>query len=180
MDVPYALRTTTSDCDRIAPAGEYVPGVQAEPHERRFRASYQLVYLSRCLNVCPGMRMERGDQADLLRAARDLVRALREAVPLLLGETRVDIPYPPGDALALRISGFREHEDRRAERGKQPARVHRVRELLFIARRDVERDRTKCARERKPPFAQQRCQGRGVLGKVAPRPWHLCCANGGF
>ena len=147
-----------------------MPGVQAEPHKRRVGASHQLVDLSRSLNVCPGVRMERGDQADLLCAARDPVRALREAVPLLLGETRVDIPYPPGDALALRISGFREHEDRRAERGKQPARVHRVRELLFIARRDVERDRTKCARERKPPFAQQRCQGRGVLWKVAPRP----------
>src|SRR5438445_3187390 len=170
MDVPYALRITTSDRDRIAPAVEDVPGVQAEPHERRVGASHQLVDLSRSLNVCPGMRMERSDQADLLRAARDLVRDPREAMPLLLRETRVDIPYPPGDALALRISGFREHEDRRAERGKQPARVYRVRELLFIARRDVERDRTKCARERKPPFAQQRCQGRGVLGKVAPRP----------
>src|SRR2546427_179762 len=79
MDVPYALRITTSDRDRIAPAVENVPGVQAEPHERRVGASHQLVDLSRSFNVCPGMRMERGDQTDLLRAARDLVRTLREA-----------------------------------------------------------------------------------------------------
>src|SRR5439155_3728210 len=102
----------------------------------------------------------------LLRATRDLVRAVREPFPFVLGEAPIAGGYPSGDALALVVTRFGKHEDRRSDLRKQPACVHRVRELFVVALRIVQGDRTERASHREPPLAEFLREDLGIFWQI--------------
>ena len=151
--MPDAFGVAARERHGIAAAVVDVPRVEAETDERWVRASKQLVDLARRLDVGPGVRMERTAEPHLLRAPCDLVRAAREALPLVFGKARIGRAHTPGDALALGAARLREHEDRRTEIGEKPRSLHRVGELLVVPGGIVKRDRTERSGEREPPLA---------------------------
>ena len=147
-----------------------MPGVEAESDERRIGAPQELFRLGRRFDVRPGVWMEGGHEAHLLRAARDLVRTLGEALPLVIGEMRIARAYATGDALAFRNTGLREHEHRRTEIGEKPAGIHRIGHLLVVAKRVVQRHRTERAGEREAACTQLLPKYGGILREVSPGP----------
>ena len=161
--MPDTFGITARERDGIAAAVIDVPGVEAETDERRVRASKQLVYLARRLDVCPGVGMERTDEPHLLRSPCDLVRAIGEAVPVVFGEARISRAHPPSDTLALGAARLREHEDGRTEIGEEPRGLHRVGELLVVPAGVVKRDRTERSSERESALAQLAFKAGGVL-----------------
>ena len=107
--------------------------------------------------------MERAAEPHLLRASRDLVRAVREALPLLLGEVRIGRAHAAGDPPALGVARLREHEDGRAEIREKPRGLHGVGELLLVPGGVVQSHRTERAGEREAALAQLTFKRRGTL-----------------
>src|SRR5205823_15087078 len=166
VHVPDAPGIAARESDRIAAAVVHVPGVEAESDERRIGAPQELFRLGRRFDVCPGGWMEGGHEAHLFRAARDLVRTLGEALPLVIGEMRIARAYETGYSLAFRNTGLREHEHRRTEIGEKPAGIHRIGHLLVVAKRVVQRHRTERAGEREAACTQLLPKYGGILREV--------------
>ena len=85
--MPHAMPVRACDLHRIAAAVRDVPGVEAQPHERRIGVAHETRDLFGPLDVARYVRMERGDESALACVARDRVHAVAEPPPLAVAET---------------------------------------------------------------------------------------------